>query len=85
MGGINVDTAQRREAALPDMRDRRRIRIGAWADLTDLDRERVLDQATYDSPAKPSTGSPYVLINCRFVVRDSQLVADAVPGRPIRR
>ena len=77
--------AQRLESVVPGMRDKGRIRVGADADLTIFDPERVIDRATFDRPAEPSSGIPYVLVAGTFVVRDSGLVEGALPGQPIRR
>ena len=77
--------AQRLERAVPAMRDKGRIRVGADADLTVFDPDRVIDRATYERPKEYSEGIVHVLVNGSFVVRDEALVTDASPGRPIRR
>jgi N-acyl-D-aspartate/D-glutamate deacylase len=77
--------AQRMETAVPSMRDMGRIRVGAYADLAIFDPETVIDNATFDEPALPSTGIPYVLVGGTFVVENSELVDGAGPGQPIRR
>ena len=76
--------ARRLEAAVPQMRDKGRLRPGADADLTIFDPERVIDRATFAEPAVPSAGIVHVLVNGTFVVRDEKLVDGAVPGQPIR-
>jgi dihydroorotase-like cyclic amidohydrolase len=50
--------AQRMETAFASMRNKGQIRVGADADLTDCDPETVIDNATFDEPALPSTGNP---------------------------
>jgi N-acyl-D-aspartate/D-glutamate deacylase len=77
--------AQRMEKAVPSMRDKGRIRVGADADLVVFDPETVIDNATFEEPALPSTGIPHVLVGGTFVVEDSELVEDALPGQPVRR
>ena len=59
-----------------------RIQVGADADLTVFDPDRVADRATFDNPAQYSEGIPYVLVAGMFVVRDSQL-QDVTPGSGI--
>ncbi len=77
--------AQRMEVAVPAMRNKGRIRVGADADIAVFDPARVVDRATFDRPAEPSTGIPYVLVGGKLVVRDSDLVEGVSPGQPIRR
>ena len=45
---------------------------------------RITDQATYASSTRPSSGIAHVIVDGTFVVRDGELVQDALPGRPIR-
>jgi len=77
--------AQRLEAAVPQMRNKGRISVGADADLTIFDPEQVIDRATFDNPVEPSTGIPYVLVAGTLVVRNSAVVENVAPGQPIRR
>jgi len=76
--------AQRLEKRAPIFKDKGRIRVGADADVTIFDPARVIDKATFDEPLQYSDGIPFVLVNGVLVVKDSQLVAGAHPGRPAR-
>jgi N-acyl-D-aspartate/D-glutamate deacylase len=61
-----------------------RLQVGADADITVFDANRVIDRATFDNPAQYSEGIPYVLVNGTFVVKDGQL-QNVAPGRGLRR
>ena len=62
-----------------------RIAVGADADLTVFDADRVVDRATFENPAQYSQGMVYVLVNGVPVVRNGSLVEGAAPGRGLRR
>jgi N-acyl-D-aspartate/D-glutamate deacylase len=76
--------AQRLEDRVPAMKNKGRIRVGADADITVFDPERVIDKATFKEPIKYSEGIRYVLVNGVPVVKDGQLQTRATPGKPIR-
>jgi N-acyl-D-aspartate/D-glutamate deacylase len=76
--------AQRLEQRVPLMKNKGRLRLGADADLTVFDPERILDAATYEEPAKYSAGIKYVLVNGVLVVKEGQLQDGVTPGKPVR-
>ena len=61
-----------------------RVQAGMDADLVVFDEVGVTDQATYDASTCPSSGIAHVTVGGTFVVRDGQLVPDALPGRAVR-
>ena len=77
--------AMRLETWVPQMKNKGRIKIGADADIAIFDANQVIDRATYERPDQSSVGFAYVLVNGVTVVRNLALVADATPGRPVRR
>jgi N-acyl-D-aspartate/D-glutamate deacylase len=76
--------ARRLEKHVPMMKYKGRIKIGADADITIFDAERVIDKATFEEPAKYSEGIQHVLVNGVPVVRNGQLQTEAFPGRAVR-
>jgi N-acyl-D-aspartate/D-glutamate deacylase len=76
--------AQRLEPRVPLMKNKGRIRVGADADLTIFDAERVIDKATFEEPGKYSEGIRHVLVNGVIVVKNGQLQSDISPGRAVR-
>lgn len=70
--------------AVPAMRRKGRVQVGADADLVVFDPAHVSDQATYAASTRPSSGIAHVTVGGTFVVRDGQLVLGALPGRPVR-
>jgi N-acyl-D-aspartate/D-glutamate deacylase len=75
---------QRLEHRVPQMKNKGRIRVGADADLTIFDHERVIDKSTYEEPGKYSAGVQHVLVNGVPVVKDGRLQSGISPGRAVR-
>jgi dihydroorotase len=76
--------AQRLEEHAPMFRDKGRIRIGADADLTVFDPDKVIDKATYEKPLQYSEGIQFVFVNGTAIVKDGKLVEGVFPGRAAR-
>ena len=71
-------------AALVGLTDRGQVREGWAADLVVFDPAAVIDEATYERPARFATGIPHVVVNGRFAVRDGIETGER-PGRLLRR
>jgi len=76
--------AQRLENRAPMFREKGRIRVGADADITVFDAEKVIDKATFNEPLQYSAGIPFVLVNGVAVVKNSQFVEGVFLGRAAR-
>jgi N-acyl-D-aspartate/D-glutamate deacylase len=76
--------AQLLQRRAPAFEAKGRIRIGADADITVFDPDRVIDKATFEEPLRYSEGIQFVLVNGVAVVRDGQLVEGVHPGRAAR-
>jgi N-acyl-D-aspartate/D-glutamate deacylase len=76
--------AQRLEKRAPVFKDKGRIRVGADADITVFDPDRIIDKATFDDPLQYSAGIQFVLVNGTAVLKDGQLVEGVFPGRAAR-
>lgn len=93
---ITLEPARRLEGRVPEMRDRGRIRNGAFADLTVFDPDTVADGSTYTNAAVFSNGIRHVVVNGVPIVRGGSFddkallfgqrvgVGTRMPGRPIR-
>jgi len=71
---------------VPQMAHKGRIQVGADADITIFNPKTVTDNSSLDNGknALPSTGIPYVVVNGTIVVKDSKVLKDVFPGKPIR-
>ena len=76
--------AQRLEKHAPVFRDKGRIRVGADADITVFDPDKIIDKATYEKPMQYSEGIHFVFVNGTLVVKDGKLVEGVFPGRAAR-
>ena len=76
--------AQRLEARVPAMLQKGRLSVGADADITIFDADRVLDRATYREPSLSPVGIEHVIVNGVSVVANGQAVENVAPGKPVR-
>lgn len=76
--------AQRLQNRAPAFKNKGRIRVGADADITVFDPQRIIDKATFENPLQYSDGIQFVLVNGTPVLANGQLVEAVFPGRPAR-
>ena len=85
LGKMTIMPATRLQIVSPQMRNKGRIRVGADADITVFDADRVRDTATFESGLSFSTGIDHVLVNGVAVVRDGKTVPNTFPGRAVTK
>jgi N-acyl-D-aspartate/D-glutamate deacylase len=76
--------AQRLEKRAPAFHDKGRIRVGADADITVFDPQRIIDKATFDDPLQYSDGIAYVFVNGVPVLQNGKLIDNVFPGKAAR-
>ena len=73
---LSVQEAVRKLAALPadnlSLKDRGRLKAGAFADVVVFDPDTVQDHATYAKPHQLSTGVSYVIVNGQLAVENGK-------------
>lgn len=85
LGKMSYDVARFLEdSGISPMAYKGRMQKGADADITIFDPETVTENSTIDEPGLPSTGIPFVLVNGTVVVKDSKVLKDVFPGKPVR-
>jgi len=77
--------AQILEKAVPQMKKKGRLQVGADADIVVFDLETVSDQATYTDPAQLSRGFRHVVVNGTTIIDEGERQGDVRPGQPVRR
>ena len=62
------------------IKDRGRLKVGNWADITLFNARMVIDQATFEKPKQFPIGIPYVIVNGKIVL-DRGRHTGTLPGR----
>lgn len=86
---LPLTSAIRKMTILPAARvglsSKGRLQVNADADIAVFDPARVIDRATFENPAKPSDGIPYVMVGGVWVVMNGQVQRGVRPGKCVRR
>lgn len=80
---MTIMPARRLEGISPQMKNKGRIHVGADADITVFDPDRIRDTATFEKGLSFSAGIDHVLVNGVAVVRDGKTVPNTFPGKPV--
>ena len=75
---------ERLEKRAPIMANKGRLQVGADADIVVFDPATVIDEGTFEDPARYSTGFRHVLVNGVPTLRDGQFIEGAAAGVAIR-
>jgi len=81
---MTILPAQRLEQAIPAMKKKGRLHVGADADIAIFDADQIRDRATVEHPELRSTGIPYVLVSGRVVIEEGKLQHQVRAGEAIR-
>jgi N-acyl-D-glutamate deacylase len=68
---------------IPQLAHKGGLQVGADADITVFDPATVKQNATPANGGSASTGIPYVVVNGTIVVKDSKVLKDVLPGKPM--
>ena len=84
---LTLEDAVRKMTSLAAQRvgldERGVLKRGLYADLVVFDPATIIDNATFETPQRFSTGVRYVAVNGVLVVDDAK-PTDALPGRALR-
>ncbi|MBL8292972.1 MAG: amidohydrolase family protein [Bryobacterales bacterium] len=80
---VTIMPARRLEPIAPQMKNKGRLRVGADADITVFDPDRVRDTATFEKGLSFSAGIDHVIVNGVPVVRDGKTVPNTFPGQQV--
>jgi len=84
---LTTEEAVRRMTSLPAdnlaLKDRGRLRPGAFADLVVFDPNTIQDHATFEKSHQLSTGVSYVIVNGKLALKDGKATG-AATGRVVR-
>jgi N-acyl-D-amino-acid deacylase len=84
---LSTEEAVRRMTSLPadnlSLKDRGRLRPGAFADVVVFDPNTIQDHATFEKSHQLSTGFSYVIVNGKLALKDGKATG-AATGRVVR-
>lgn len=71
------------EKVAPAMRFKGRLQVGADADITVFNENKILDKASFEEGLKFSEGIQYVMVNGVFVLKKGKTIENVFPGQAV--
>jgi dihydroorotase len=75
--------AQRLAAIAPSMLHKGRIQVGADADITIFNADKIMDKASFDKGLAFSEGVEFVIVNGTLVLKNGKTVTGVFPGKGV--
>ncbi|MFI5154381.1 MAG: amidohydrolase family protein [Chitinophagales bacterium] len=75
--------AKRLEGIAPMMRFKGRIQVGADADITIFDPNKIIDKSSFEKGLAFSEGVEYVIVNGTIILKNGKTVDGVFPGQPV--
>ncbi|MEY4051299.1 MAG: D-glutamate deacylase [Chitinophagia bacterium] len=80
---ITLLPAKRLESIAPSMHQKGRIQVGADADITIFNADKIIDKASFEKGLAFSEGVEFVIVNGTLVLKNGKTVTGVFPGKAI--
>jgi N-acyl-D-aspartate/D-glutamate deacylase len=80
---ITLLPAKRLESIAPSMLHKGRIQVGADADITIFNADKIIDKASFEKGLAFSEGVEFVIVNGTLVLKNGKTVAGVFPGKGV--
>ena len=75
--------AKRLESIAPSMHQKGRIQVGADADITIFNADKIIDKASFDKGLAFSEGVEFVIVNGTLVLKNGKTITGVFPGKAV--
>ena len=80
---MTILPAKRLESIAPSMHHKGRIQVGADADITIFNADKIIDKASFDKGLAFSEGVEFVIVNGTLVLKNGKTVTGVFPGKGV--
>jgi len=80
---MTILPAKRLESIAPSMHHKGRIQVGADADITIFNADKIIDKASFDKGLAFSEGVEFVIVNGTLVLKSGKTVTGVFPGKGV--